>query len=257
VWGGGFEMEVGEKSFLSPEARPLFVQGDCVHVFEGTGSGQVKMRSVGWFGKVLGMKDGKYLVRNRILSAKGSPALIGGEYLTLQTDFGLGLGTGDRTHFRTLPKRTRTRIEASADRRNGCVVNQVRKEIKKLKTKHAFETEAHRERVEKTAAQGKAVIVEANENHKERLEYWVHKWSTSEAKKADKVQEHKLALAKMVEKHEQHEVSHFFVSYFVFLSSFLFHFFVSFLHFFLPHVFISFYICRLQQKNDTKYNWMH
>jgi hypothetical protein len=136
-------------------------------------------------------------------------------------------------------------------------VNQVRKEIKKLKTKHAFETEAHRERVEKTAAQGKAVIVEANENHKERLEYWVHKWSTSEAKKADKGQEHKLALAKMVEKHQQHEVSLFFVSYFVFLSSCLFHFFVSFLHFFLPHVFISFYICRLQQKNDTKYNWMH
>jgi hypothetical protein len=200
-------MEVGEKSFLSPEARPLFEKGDCVHVFEGTGSGQVKMRSVGWFGKVLGMKDGKYLVRNRILSAKGSPALIGGEYLTLQTDFGLGLGTGDRTHFRTLPKRIRTRIEESADRRNGFVVNEVRKEIKKLKTKHAIETEAHRERVEKTAAQGKAVIVEANENHKERLEYWVKKWSTSEAKKADKGQEHKLALAKMVEKHQQHEVS--------------------------------------------------
>ena len=111
------------------------------------------MRSVGWFGKVLGMKDGKYLVRNRILSAKGSSALIGGEYLTLQTDFGLGLGTGDRTHFRTLPKRIRTRIEESADRRNGFVVNEVRKEIKKLKTKHAIETEAHRERVEKIAAQ--------------------------------------------------------------------------------------------------------
>ncbi len=68
-------------------------------------------------------------------------------------DFGLGLGTGDRTHFRTLPKRIRTRIEESADRRNGFVVNEVRKEIKKLKTKHAIETEAHRERVEKIAAQ--------------------------------------------------------------------------------------------------------
>jgi hypothetical protein len=32
--------------------------------------GQVKMRSVGWFGKVLGMKEGKYLVRNRILAVR-------------------------------------------------------------------------------------------------------------------------------------------------------------------------------------------
>ena len=206
VWGGELAMEVGGDSFFSPEARPLFEKGDCVHVSEGTGSGQVKLRSVGWFGKVVGMKKGKYLVRNRILAGKGSPALVEGEYLTLQTDFGLGLGMGERTHFRNLGKRSRTRIEESADRRNGFVVREARKEIKKLKTKNANETEAHRERVEKTAAQGKAVMLEDNHNHKEQLEYWGKKWSRLQSKMAQQGQQHKLALAKMVEKHQQHEV---------------------------------------------------
>ena len=100
------EMEGEGAMFMSPELRPLFVKGDCVQVFEGTRSGRVKNRSVGWFGKVVGMKEGKYLVRNRILAGKGSPALIEGGYLTLQKDFGLGLGTGERTHFRTLSKRS-------------------------------------------------------------------------------------------------------------------------------------------------------
>jgi hypothetical protein len=60
-------MELLEESFLSPEFVPLFKKGDLVHVFEGTGSGQVKMRSVGWFGRVLGMKEGKYMVRSKEL----------------------------------------------------------------------------------------------------------------------------------------------------------------------------------------------
>ncbi len=50
----------------------MFNVGDNVHVFEGTGTGQVKMRSVAWFGRVVGMKEGKYLVRNRILAGRGS-----------------------------------------------------------------------------------------------------------------------------------------------------------------------------------------
>ncbi len=49
-----------------------------MHVFEGTGTGQVKMRSVAWFGRVVGIKEGKYLVRNRILAGRGSPAMIEG-----------------------------------------------------------------------------------------------------------------------------------------------------------------------------------
>jgi hypothetical protein len=166
-------MELGEESVQSPEARRLFENGDCVSVFEGCGSGQVKMRSVGWFGNVVGMKEGKYLVRNRILSGRGSPALIEGEYLALQKDFGLGLiSSGERTHYRTLSKRTRARIEESVfDRRNGWEVAETQKEIKKLKTKMTTETEAHRERSEKTAAQGKASVSQASEVHKEQMKF--------------------------------------------------------------------------------------
>ncbi len=86
------------------------------------------------------------MVRNRILAEKGSPALIEGEYLTLQKDFGLGMVSEERTHFRTLSKRTRTRIEASADRRNGFAVEEAQKQIKKLKTKITTETAAHQDR---------------------------------------------------------------------------------------------------------------
>ncbi len=192
---------------MSSELRPLLKKGDLVHVYEGTGSGQVKMRSVGWFGRVSGMKEGKYQVRNRILAGKGAPTLIEGEYLTLQKDFGLGLGAEECTHFRTVSKRTRDRIEESVDRRNGCEVKQARKEIKKLKTKITTETEAHRDRAEKTAAQGKAVVNQANEDHKGQLDYWHKKCCTLETKKAEQVQQHKMALAKMVNTHKLQEVS--------------------------------------------------
>ena len=115
-------MEGDGLSFLSPEHVPLFKVGDSVHVFEGTGTGQVKMRSVAWFGRVVGIKEGKFLVRNRILAARESPALVEGQYLQLQTDFGLGVASGERTHYRSLSKRTRERIEQSVDRRNDGVV---------------------------------------------------------------------------------------------------------------------------------------
>ncbi len=72
------------------------------------------------------MKEGKFLVRNRILAARGSPALDEGQYLQLQTDFGLGVASGERTHYRALSKRTRERIEQSVDRRNDGVVKEAR-----------------------------------------------------------------------------------------------------------------------------------
>ncbi len=55
--------------------------------------------------------------------------MIDGGYLTLQKDFGFGLGTGECTHFRTLSKRSRSRIEDSADRRNGSVLKEARKAL--------------------------------------------------------------------------------------------------------------------------------
>ncbi len=98
-------MGVVEGSFMSPEQVHLFKVGDNLLVFEGTGPGQVKMRSVAWFGRVVGMKEGKFQVRNRLLVGRGSLALVEGQYLTLQTDFefGLGVGSGERTHYRSLP----------------------------------------------------------------------------------------------------------------------------------------------------------
>ena len=127
--------------------------------------------------------------------------------MTLQKDFGVGLGTGERTHFRTLSKRTRERIEESVDRRNGYVVKEARKEIKKLKTKITTETEAHRDRAEKTKTQGKAVVYQCDEDHKGQLEYWHKKCCTLETKKAEQVEQHKMALSKMLNTHKLQEVS--------------------------------------------------
>jgi hypothetical protein len=166
-------MEGGGFSFLSPEHVPLFKVGDCVQVFEGTGTGQVKMRSVAWFSRVVGMREGKFLVR--ILAGRGSPALVEGQYLALQTDFGLGVGSGERTHYRNLSKRTRERIEQSVDRRNDFVVKEARKEINKLKTKQTKDTEAHRDRFDKLSAKSNTAVNEAKVQFKEQLEYWKSK----------------------------------------------------------------------------------
>ncbi len=133
MWGVvGGKWRGGGGSFRSPELRPLFKKGDLVHVFEGTGSGQVKMRSVGWFGRVIGRDAGGPVYGEKQNSVrKGAPSLIAGEYQALQKNFGVGVGTEERTHFRTLSKRTRERIEESVDRRNGYVVKEVQKEIRK------------------------------------------------------------------------------------------------------------------------------
>ena len=124
------------------------------------------------------MRDGKYLVRNRILAGRGSPALIDGQYLTLQTDFGLGVGSGERTHFRNLTKRTRDRIEESVDRRNEFVVKEAREEIKKLKKEKTEITAAHRERVEKVSETSNAAVNVERLKLKEQLEYWREKTDT-------------------------------------------------------------------------------
>jgi hypothetical protein len=176
-------MEEDGFSFLSPEHVPLFKVGDSVHVFEGTGTGQVKMRSVAWFGRVVGMKEGKFLVRNRILAARGSPALVEGQYLQLQTDFGLGVALGERTHYRTLSKRTRDRIEQTVDRRNDGVVKEARDEIKKLKTKQTKDNEAYRDRLGNLSDKSNAAEKEARLQFKEQLDYWKKKCETLHTKK--------------------------------------------------------------------------
>ncbi len=76
-------------------------------------------REVDWFGRVVGREGDAYLVvRNRLLAAKGRPTLMEGKFMRVQVDFGLECGSGERTHFRNLGKRTRERILESADERN-------------------------------------------------------------------------------------------------------------------------------------------
>ena len=65
-----------EKDLASPVFLPRVKVGDLVHVFEGTGVGKEGLRNVGWFGKVVGMEGGAFLVRNRLLAAKGRPNLV-------------------------------------------------------------------------------------------------------------------------------------------------------------------------------------
>jgi hypothetical protein len=125
------------------------------------------------------------LVRNRILAARGSPALVEGQYLQLQTDFGLGIASGERTHYRTLSKRTRERerIQQSVDRRKDCVVKEAREEINKLKTKQTKDTEAHRDRFGKLSEKSTTAVNEAKLQFKEQLDYWKTKCDTLQTKK--------------------------------------------------------------------------
>ena len=76
----------------------IFKEGDMVHVFEGTGVGRVKNRDQGWFGKVVGRDGDFFLVRNRLLAAKGRPTRVEPQYMKKQVDFGLTSG-----RFRSAP----------------------------------------------------------------------------------------------------------------------------------------------------------
>ncbi len=73
-----------------------------MHVFEGTRAGNVRSRDVDWFGKVVGRDGDVYLVRNRILTAKGRPNRVSAQYIKKQVDFGLQSASEDRVHFRNL-----------------------------------------------------------------------------------------------------------------------------------------------------------
>ncbi len=93
----------GGQVFLSPEPYVhLFAVGDMIHVFEGTGVGKEGQRNIGWFGKVVGREGDAFLVRNRLLAAKGRPNLVDGQFMKLQSDFGFECGSGERVHFRNL-----------------------------------------------------------------------------------------------------------------------------------------------------------
>jgi hypothetical protein len=132
----GFGMigaQAQEKDLASPSCLQRVKVGDLVHVFEGTGAGLVRGRDVGWFGKVVGVEGEFFLVRNRLLNGRGPPNRVEGQYLRLQTDFGLQMGSEERVHYRTLSKRTRERLLASSDEHNSCAAKKAVRELKKVK----------------------------------------------------------------------------------------------------------------------------
>jgi hypothetical protein len=142
---GGVGMTEGGDSFLSTGLPvPIFGDGDMVHVFEGTGAGKKGGREVGWFVKVVGRKEDAYLVRNRLLAAKGRPNQVEGKFMRVQVDFGLECGSDERVHFRNLGKRTRERILQSADERNNWTAKEAMKELTKVKKQKTKEKEAYR-----------------------------------------------------------------------------------------------------------------
>ena len=146
--------------------------GDLVHVFEGTGAGLVRGRDVGWFGKVVGVEGETFLVRNRLLNGRGPPNRVEGQYLRLQTDFGLQMGSEERVHFRTLSKRTRERLLASSDEHNNCAAKKAAREVKKVKQQKTQEKEAYDKRRQQLLEQG-SKDQERNQNEYEgHLAYW-------------------------------------------------------------------------------------
>ncbi len=178
-----FDMtEVGE-CFLSPQPPvPLFAVGDMVHVFEGTGVGKEGLRNVDWFRKAVGREGGAFLMRNRLLAAKGRANLVGGEFMKLQVDFGMECGSGERVHFRNLSKRTRDRIMNSADERNNWVVKSAKKELVRAKQQKTQQKDAYLLRREQMSRQGSSSMEQKTQDYEQQLKYWQDKSETSQKK---------------------------------------------------------------------------
>jgi hypothetical protein len=178
-------MEGENEMCVSPLVQlPAFREGDLVHVFEGTGVGKVGNRSVGWFGRVVGSDGSKYLVRNRLLSARGSPNLVDGQFLKLQTDYSLSNGISEeRVHYRTLSKRTRERVLASADEQNNNRREQAEKELVRVKKIRTQEKQSYLSRREQIEQQGMAVMKESKSVFDEQVHYWQAKCESLEQQK--------------------------------------------------------------------------
>ena len=188
----GIKMGEEVASFLSPQPPvPLFAVGDMVHVFEGTGVGKEGLRNVGWFGKVVGREGDAFLVRNRLLAAKGRANLVEGEFMKLQVDFGMECGSGERVHFQNLSKRTRDRIMNSADERNNWVVKSAKKEVVRLKKHNTQQKDAYLLRREQMSMQGSSSMQQKTQDYQQQLKYWQDKSETSQKKLKTSAENHK------------------------------------------------------------------
>jgi hypothetical protein len=180
---GGIGMTEEGDSFFSPGPPvPIFGDGDMVHVFEGTGVGKKGGREVGWVGRVVGREGDAYLVRNRLLAAKGRPTLVEGKFMRIQVDFGLECGSGERVHFRNLGKRTRERILQSADERNNWTAKEALKELTKVKKQKTKEKEAYLLRRERMEEIGTSSRQQTKKDYEKQINYWQSKTEQLEEK---------------------------------------------------------------------------
>ena len=186
------EMAEGGQTFFSPHTPvPLFAVGDMVHVFEGTGVGKEGLRNVGWFGKVVGREGDAFLVRNRLLAAKGRANRVQGEFMKLQVDFGMESGSGERVHFRNLSKRTRDRIMDRADERNNWEVKLAKKEVVRVKKQNTQQKDAYLLRREQMSMQGSSSMQQKTQDYQQQLKYWQDKSETSQKKLKTSAENHK------------------------------------------------------------------
>ena len=170
------DMEVGEQICVpSSPCVHSFKEGDMVHVFEGTGVGRVKNRDVGWFGKVVGREGDFYLVRNRLLAARGPPNRVEAQYMKVQVDFGLTIGSEERVHFRSLSKRTRDRIMLSSDEHNNWQAKDAQKQLAKAKKQKTAEKEAYLIRRQQILSQGTSAKDQLTNDFEIQLKYWQEK----------------------------------------------------------------------------------
>jgi ribosomal protein L21E len=159
-----------------------FKEGDMVHVFEGTGVGRVKNRDQGWFGKVVGREGDFFLVRNRLLAAKGRPTRVEPQYMKKQVDFGLTSGSEDRIHFRSLTKRTRDRILQSSDEHNNWQAKDAQKQLVKAKKQKTLEKESYLMRRQQILTQGTSAKDQYTNDFAQQLKYWHEKCDSLQEK---------------------------------------------------------------------------
>ena len=103
--------------------------------------------------------------------------------MKLQTDFTLASGSEDRVHFRTLSKRTRERIVATADEHNNGRRELAEKELMRVKKLKTQEKESYLLRREQKEEQSAALMIQTKAVYDEQLQYWQNKCELLEEQK--------------------------------------------------------------------------
>ncbi len=111
-------------------------------------------------------------MRNRLLNGRGTANRVLGQFIKLQTDFGLQVGSEERVHFRTLSKRTRERLLARSDEHNNFAAKKAEKELKKVKHQKTQDKETYERRCLRVEEQGAAAQLRNKTEHEGNLVYW-------------------------------------------------------------------------------------